>query len=173
MRRNLTELEQRLTELLKKDSRKSMSEIAEELGVSRITAKKTMDSLLESGKIKAFTVRLDMDDTDLAIVHLANHESVPEDMILEDFQMIDGTHIMVIYYEDLVKLNNVRILDVRIARRRVVNEGTGRVEHLHCDLCNSEIKITPIRVQVNKKVFYACCPTCERELKKRYQSLSA
>ena len=50
MKRNLSELEQRLVTILREDSRKTISEIALELDVSRTTARKTLDSL-KFGKI--------------------------------------------------------------------------------------------------------------------------
>lgn len=167
MKRNFSELEQRLIYILKRDSRKNLSDIAEELGVSRVTARKTMDSLLESGRISSFTIRLDSDETDLAIIHLENTEELPADLIAEDYQLIDGTHLVVLYYEDLMKVKGARVLDVKIARRKTTNENYDRAVHLHCDLCESEITGTPIRVSVNRKVFYACCPTCEKGLVRR------
>lgn len=167
MKRNLTEMEQRLTAILKKDSRKSISDIADELGTSRVTARKVLDSLMESGKIKAFTVRLDVDETDMAVVRVADREKVPDDLVIEEFQLLDGTSLLVVYYEDLMKLDEVRIMDVRIARKRIVNDDYGRMEDLHCDLCGSEIRGSPVRVTVNRRVYYACCPTCEKGLRRK------
>lgn len=167
MKRNLSETEQRLIAVLKHDSRKSISEIASEMGISRVTAKKTLDYLVESGRIKSFTIRLDMDETDMALVHVADIDSVPQDLILENYELIDGTHLIVVYYEDLTKLKQVRVLDVKIAVRRDTNDNFGRLEHLHCDLCENEIHGTPIRVSINRKTYYACCPMCEKGLKKR------
>ena len=46
MRRNLSELEQRLILLLRRNSRMSIVDIASELGTSRLTAKKAMDSII-------------------------------------------------------------------------------------------------------------------------------
>ncbi len=173
MKRNLSETEQRLLAVLKMDSRKNISEIASILGISRVTAKKTLDSLLESGVIKAFTITLDDEEKDIVLVHVENLVEVPEELVLEDYFLIDGTHLLTLYYENLPKLRNAKILDVRIAVKRVSGNNLGRVEHIHCDLCNKEISGSPITVTINRKVYYACCPTCEKSLKKRITAASA
>lgn len=167
MNRNLSELEQRLLTILKEDSRKSISELAVELDVSRATARKAMDSLLVSGRIKSFTIQLNDDEKDLVILHTEDIGSVPKRFILEDFELLDGTHMLVIHYENLVKLDNLRILDVKIARRRNVGENPGRTSHLHCDLCGNEILNEPIMLKSRGKAYYACCPGCESTLKRR------
>ncbi len=173
MKRNLSETEQRLLALLKVDSRKNISEIASTLGISRVTAKKTLDGLIENAVIKSFTITLDDEENDMVLVHVEHIREVPEDLVLEDYHLIDGTHLLVLYYENLPKLKDAKILDVRIAVKRVSKNGPGRVEHIHCDLCGKEILSQPISVTVNRKVYYACCPTCEKGLKRRLASASA
>lgn len=167
MNRNLSELEQRLITILKDDSRKSISEIAQELEVSRTTARKTMDSLLESGRIKSFTIQLDDDEKDLVLVHLEDSGPVPRRYVLEDFELIGGTHVIVMHYENLVKLEDLKIMEVRIARRRYSGESQGRISHIHCDLCGNEILRDPITLRVKGKTYYACCPNCEKTLGRR------
>ncbi len=167
MRRNLSETEQRMITLLKADSRKSISEIATSLGISRVTAKKTLDGLVDDGVIQNFTITLDNEESNLVIVHLEDREGVPDGLVLEEYSLIDGTYIVVLYYEDLPRLTNVQILSVRIATKRVSNNPMGRVELVHCDLCGKEIESHPITVSLNRKTYYACCPTCEKGLKRR------
>jgi DNA-binding Lrp family transcriptional regulator len=172
MKRNITEIEQRLILILKKDSRKSILDIAEELGVSRITAKKAFDSLIRIGKIKNFTVTLDEDERDLAIIHVRDLGNLPKDLVIEYFRLIDNTYIVVVYYENLVKLEGLSIIDVKIATVRSINENSGRVEHLHCDYCGEGMSGIPIRVELQGKTYYACCPNCERDLRKRREALA-
>ncbi len=167
MRRNLSETEQRMITLLKADSRKNISELASSLGISRVTARKTLDSLVDDGVIKNFTITLDNEEENLIIVHLEDRSEVPDDLVLEDYDLIDGTHLVVMYYENLPKLRNVKVLNVRIATHRFSNNPMGRVELVHCDLCGKEIDSQPITVSLNRKLYYACCPTCEKGLRKR------
>lgn len=167
MNRNLSELEQRLVTILKEDSRKSISDISLELDVSRTTARKAMDSLLQSGKIKSFTILLNDDEKDLALIHVENSALVPKRYVLEDFELLDGTRMLVIHYENLVKLPDVRIMDVKIARRMTVGDNPGRAAHFHCDLCGNDIGNDPIAVKSRGRTYYACCPGCENTLKRR------
>lgn len=159
--------------LLKADSRKNISEIAASLGISRVTARKVLDALVDDGVIKNFTITIDNEESNLVIVHLEDRSEVPDELVLEDYDLIDGTHLVVLYYENLPKLRNVKILNVRIATRRVSNNPMGRVELVHCDLCGKEIDSLPITVPINRKLYYACCPTCEKGLRKRGALASA
>ena len=61
-----TEIDQRLIFILKSNSRMSLSDIARELGISRITAKRRIDELVDSGVISGFTLKLSIEDENLA-----------------------------------------------------------------------------------------------------------
>ncbi len=173
MRKNLSEIEQRLLVILKRDSRKSLSDAAKELGTSRITVKKALDNLVNEGKIRNFTVTVDDDLRDMAIVHVKDIEGVLKDHLVEYFKIIDGTFVLVMYYEDLVKLKNVQILDVKIASMRALGEDPGRLEKIHCDYCGNEIVNNPIIVEIGGKTYYACCPNCERDLRKKREIIDS
>ena len=172
MKRNVTEIERRLIHILKKNSRKSVIDIAKELGVSRITARKVFDSVIQAGKIKKFTIVLNEDEKDLAIVHTKGIENLPNDLVIESFRLIDSTYIVVMYYENLTKIEGIPIISVKIATSRTVSESTGRAEHFHCDYCGKEMGGIPIEVESQGKTYYACCPNCERDLRKRKGDLA-
>lgn len=172
MKRNVTEIEQRLLVMLKKNSRKSMLDAASELGVSRITAKKAFDSLVADGRIRSFTVTINEDMKDLVLVHARTLEGFPAEQLVESFRLIDGTYIAVMYYENLPKIRDLPILGVQIATDRTINENIGRVENVHCDYCQNELSGTQIVFEMHGKTYYACCPNCERDLKKRREFAS-
>ena len=167
MRRNLSELEQRLILLLKRNSRMSIVEIAIELGTSRLTAKKAMDSIISSGRIKKFTISLSDEEKDMVLVYTDNLDNIPRNIILERFSLIDGSYMVILYYEDLIKIKKASIKRVEIATSRESYENMNRAENLHCDYCRKEIKDNPISVEIRGKTYYVCCPNCERDLKKR------
>ena len=167
MRRNLSELEQRLILLLKRNSRMSIVEIASELGTSRLTAKKALDSIISSGRIKKFTISLADEEKDMVLVYTDNLENIPGNIILERFSLIDGSYMVILYYEDLIKIKKANIKRVEIATSRELYENMNRAENLHCDYCRKEIKDNPISVEIKGKTNYVCCPNCERDLKKR------
>ena len=167
MRRNLSELEQRLILLLKRNSRMSIVDIASELGTSRLTAKKAMDSIISSGRIKKFTISIADAEKDMVLVYTDNLDNIPRNIILERFSLIDGSYMVILYYEDLIKIKKANIKRVEIATSRELYENMNRAENLHCDYCRKEIKDNPISVEIRGKTYYVCCPNCERDLKKR------
>ena len=97
MRRNFTDLEQRLIVLLKKNSRITITEISRELSVSRITAKKALDSLTKNGRIKHFTVTLEDEDREMVLVRTDNASIIPSEYVIERFRLIDGSFIGVLF----------------------------------------------------------------------------
>ena len=167
MRRNLSELEQRLILLLKRNSRMSIVDMASELGISRLTAKKALDSIISSGRIKKFTISIADEEKDMVLVYTDNLENIPRNIILERFSLIDGSYMVILYYEDLIKLKKANIKRVEIATSRELYENMNRAENIHCDYCRKEIKDNPISVEIKGKTNYVCCPNCERDLKKR------
>jgi DNA-binding Lrp family transcriptional regulator len=118
MRRNLSELEQRLILLLKRNSRMSIVDIASELGTSRLTAKKAMDSIISSGRIKKFTISIADEEKDMVLVYTDNLDNIPRNIILERFSLIDGSYMVILYYEDLIKIKKANIKRVEIATSR-------------------------------------------------------
>ena len=172
MKKTDNEIKQRLTSILRKDSRKSITEISGELGVSRITAKKALDELIESGRIKNFTISVDEDERDLAIVHVRALDGIDVNLVNETFSLLDGSFLVIMYYENLLKAVNVPVLDVSIAKSRRINLGVGRVRHIHCDYCGAEIVAEPIRLEIMGRTYYACCPNCEKDLKKRHTQIN-
>lgn len=84
--------------LLKADSRKNISEIAHSLGISRVTVRKILDGLVDDGVIQNFTITLGNEECNLVIVHLENRGEVPDELVLEDYDLIDGPHLVVMYY---------------------------------------------------------------------------
>ena len=153
--------------MLKRNSRMSIVEIASELGTSRLTAKKALDSIISSGRIKKFTISLADEEKDMVLVYTDNLENIPGNIILERFSLIDGSYMVILYYEDLIKIKKANIKRVEIATSRELYENMNRAENLHCDYCRKEIKDNPISVEIRGKTYYVCCPNCERDLKKR------
>lgn len=173
MRRNLSELEQRLILLLKRNSRMSIVNIAKELGVSRLTAKRVLDSIKSSGRIRRFTISLAEEEKDIVLVYTEDLKEIPENIILERFCLIDNSYLLVLYYEDLPKIKGAQIKRVEIATSREVNDSITRMEGIHCDYCGKDIRDSPIIVEIKGRTYYACCPNCERDLKKRGELITA
>ncbi len=167
MKRNISEIEQRIILLLKGNSRMTIVDIAKELGISRITAKKTLNSLVSSGIIKNFTISIAGENEDMVLAYTDSMDNIPEDVIIERFSLIDGSYILLLYYEDLPKIKKAKIKRIEVVTSREVNENMVRIENIHCDYCRKEITDHPIELKIRGKTYYVCCPNCERDLKKR------
>ncbi len=167
MKRSMIEVQERLLEILKRNSRIPIQDAAFEMGTSRITAKKALDYLVESGRIVDFTVTLREDLENIALIHVENYQVKEDDPVLEYFSLIDGSFILVVYYEDLLKLESLQIKDVKIARERFRGKNPLRVKEIHCDYCGSKIINTPQILTYKNRTYYMCCPTCKAAMEKR------
>ena len=166
-----TEIDQRLISILKSNSRMPLSDIAKEVGISRVTAKHRIDELVDSGVISGFTLKLSIEDENLAIVHFEKGVKLPSDMLLEDYELMDGSHMSVMHYEDIPKIGDMEINDLKIVKKRNFFDANIRLSHVHCDYCGKLITDTPIRVKLNNHTYYACCTNCEGSLRKRVSRL--
>src|SRR5579875_3804691 len=140
MQRDIAEVEQRMLNILKRNSRATITEISKSLGISRVTAKKVLNSLVQNGRIRKFTILLDEEEKELAMVQVDQIENIPASLILERFHLIDNSYIIVLYYEDLLKLQDVAIKRIEVARERTAFEGISRLSNIHCDYCGNMIR---------------------------------
>ena len=127
----------------------SLSDIARELGISRITAKRRIDELVDSGVISGFTLKLSIEDENLAMVHFGKDVKLPFDLLLEDYELMDGSHMSVLHYEDIPKIGDIEIRDLKIVKRRKFFDTNIRLSHVHRDYRGKLITGSPIRVKLN------------------------
>ncbi len=167
MNKDAREIEQRMINILRKNSRASILELAGELNISRITASKTLANLVNSGKITHFTIFTEEDQNDLVILHVKSLLNMNEDLMIEHFELIDGSFLAVIYYESLPMLQGIEVIDIKFATRRQLNNTVGRVINVRCDYCGKLMEKPTVVFELNGRTMYACCPNCERDLKKR------
>ncbi|MEM3676227.1 MAG: TRASH domain-containing protein [Thermoplasmataceae archaeon] len=170
MQKQLPELEQRMINILKRNSRTSLTDLARSLRISRITASKIFESLVSSGRLKRFTVLLEEEERDLAIVQVKGSAPIQNSLILEKFDLIDGSQLLIMYYEDLVKLPEINIERIEVARSRTIFDNLSRSTSIHCDYCNNIVIGKPIPVEQDGELYYACCPNCEKDLKRRFNA---
>ncbi|MHB1708375.1 MAG: TRASH domain-containing protein [Thermoplasmataceae archaeon] len=166
-----TEIDQRLISILKSNSRTPISDIADELGISRVTAKRRIDALVDSGVISGFTLKLSIEEENLAMVHFEKGVELPKDLLLEDYELMDGSHMSVLHYEDIPKIGDLEIRDMKIVKKRSFFDSNIRLSHVHCDYCGKLITDSPIRVKLNNHTYYACCANCEGSIRKRVSRL--
>ena len=155
------ELERRALEILTVDSRISVSQLAERLGVSKATASRVIKSLRAKGV--RFTVDVDQGFPRAFIVSKRPHGD-------EAYRLIDGRYLTVIKARDFNELVQA-IESIKDREEVYIAVGTIRrsmqIPKLTCDYCGGPISGTPIIYRRGRRTYYLCCRTCLRELKKK------
>jgi DNA-binding Lrp family transcriptional regulator len=81
----MDEVDLRLIAILRRDGRRSVSDLAQEIGVARATIRARMDRLIKSGEIAGFTVQLKADLQEQAIraIALVEVEGKSSDQVVQ------------------------------------------------------------------------------------------
>lgn len=165
------EIEQRIILMLRRNSRASIVDMARSLSISRITAKKAFDRVIADGRVRSFTISSREDEENLALVHLKPGSTIPEELLLEKFSLIDGTSLDLIYLEDLGELHDAGIIGVDIVKKRDHGKAPLRTRNLHCDYCHAEIRGIPISVTYDSREYFVCCPNCQKDMNRLLASV--
>ena len=157
-----TDIEIKVLSILRENSRASVSEIAERLGVSRVTVYRALKSLVNKGA--RFTVDIPEDSPRAFVVSREPHMDLGE-----CFKLVDGRYMVIVRARDFNELVGIidRLRDkdevyiaLRPVSRQLVSVG------LVCDYCGGPITV-PITYKRGRRTYYLCCETCLRELKKK------
>lgn len=160
------ELQSRVLDILKRDSRTTISDIASFLATGRTRVREAIDSMIESGKIRRFTVETSDEGEDLIVARIRKIDQIDQTRLIEYFEMIDGTYLIVASYSEIKSLGNVEVLEFSFAKQRRSIGFVSGVRKLTCDYCGQRIDGNPITVERGRKILYACCPNCQMDLTK-------
>ena len=72
-------INQRILELIRENARMSYSDIGKAVGISRVSAKKRMDSMEKAGVIKGYQTVIDEEKTRGGIRYIIDIEALPEE----------------------------------------------------------------------------------------------
>ncbi|WP_054858027.1 TRASH domain-containing protein [Vulcanisaeta sp. JCM 16159] len=157
-----TDIEIRVLNILRENARASVSEIAERLGMSRVTVYRTLKSLINKG-VK-FTVDVPEDSPRAFVITKEPHADLGN-----CYKLVDGRYMVIVRARDFNELVTIidRLRDrdevyiaLRPVSRQLVSVG------LVCDYCGGTITV-PIIYRRGRRTYYLCCETCLRELKKK------
>jgi DNA-binding Lrp family transcriptional regulator len=160
---NLSDIEYKVLQILKENSRISLTEISRILGISRITAGKVIKNLQEKG-VK-FTVSYEEEGL-IAFVISSECEGKED---YECYKLVDGRYIL------LIKSKNLKDLSEKISKVKEKREIYIAVEKVgkkfsfsvKCDYCGKIIKESPIIYKYRRRKHYACCEACLNGIKER------
>ena len=122
-RYTMDDFDKRLITLLRHDSRKSLSELAADLGTSRATVRSRLERLKQSGDIIGFTVILRSDTVDLPVrgimmIEIAGHVSDKVIDTLSGFPEVTEIHTTNGKWDLVVNLGAQNLVDFdRILRQ--------------------------------------------------------
>lgn len=162
-RHNLSFSESKVLRMLMDNSRATNEEIAKETGLSRNTVSRIISNLVSRRIIDKFTVDLNPLERDIFVIAtLYDIKAVPEEHIIEAFEMSDGTYLVILDQESLHE--KFAFEDLRISHRRMRGFSRESEIKLYCDYCKKEINGTPYKIEMKKRIYLTCCPTCKREM---------
>ncbi len=86
----LDSTDEKIIEILKKDSRKPFVDIAEEVGLSESAVRRRVKTLIDNGTIKRFTVELSTPDKTSALTLISVNPSVDTSKVSERLKTLEG-----------------------------------------------------------------------------------
>ncbi len=173
----LDEYDFKLINLLKENSRLSVSELAKLLGLSRQTVKARMERLEKEGVIQKYTIKLspELEDKSIAIVMLETEK--PErfeeyNEIIEIYRIASRKYLLKVAADKLSDLSGIlndeefNVLAIMPVLERIERDGLFSIRmKFRCDYCGKEVVDEPIVYKYHNKVYVFCCKTCLREFK--------
>ncbi|NJE61180.1 TRASH domain-containing protein [Thermococcus sp. 21S7] len=180
----LDELDLKLIYLLMDNSRLSISELAERLGVSRPTVKSRLEKLEREGVIQGYTIKLNPEFMRAHnVVALIVKTDEPEGIkafeeIIEINRFTSRKYLIKIAVESMEELQKViegagfEVIEIMPILESVERTSPPKVKvPFKCDYCGKEIVGEPIVYKYHNRVYFLCCPTCLREFKKTRENI--
>lgn len=174
----IDEIDLKIINILKEDSRVSFSEIARELKLSRQTVKSRISRLEKEDIIEKYTVKLASSVEDAGTsVYLLVHSEEPEKMweieeVVEINKITSKRYLIRVTLKDLSELSEImdrgklEVIEVMPVIERKVRERPFRLKiTFRCDYCGKEMTDEPIVYRYRNKFYVLCCKTCLREFK--------
>ncbi|EHR78738.1 AsnC family transcriptional regulator [Thermococcus litoralis DSM 5473] len=180
----LDEVDLKLIYLLRDNSRLSISELAELLGVSRPTVRSRIERLEREGIIRKYTIQIApelerAENLVLMIIKTENPEKLEEfNEIIEINKFTSKKYVIKVAVENMEQLRQViegagfEVIDIMPVLEMKERERAIKIRvPFKCDYCGREITEEPIVYKYRNKVYFFCCETCFREFKKTRENL--
>lgn len=193
----LDKVDTKILEILQKEGRISLRDLAKRIGISTPTASDKVKRLEALRVIKGYTALIDSEklgeysalllikckpsDIDGIANKLEHFSEVREIFITADSKI----HVKITALNETIvkcflnRLSTIKeILDydctailrtLKDEQSALITEGMGIT--LSCDYCKGSIKGEPVRLKIGDKKYNLCCRICARELKEKYEKL--
>ncbi|QDA32404.1 TRASH domain-containing protein [Thermococcus indicus] len=180
----IDDLDLKLIYLLMDNSRLSISELAERLGVSRPTVKSRLEKLEKEEVIERYTIKLNPEllrahNVVALIVKTEEPEKMEEfEEIIEINRFTSRKYLIKIAIENMEELRKViegagfEVIEIMPILESIERTNPPKVKvPFKCDYCGKEIVGEPIVYKYHNRVYFFCCPTCLREFKKTRENI--
>jgi DNA-binding Lrp family transcriptional regulator len=91
---NLDSTDEKIIQVLRKDSRKSFVEIAGEIGLSESAVRRRVKHLIESGVIKRFTIEMSANDKTSAITLISVNSTADTNVVSAKLMKLNGVEVI-------------------------------------------------------------------------------
>lgn len=195
MSRKLDKTDLRILEILRKDSRTSITEIAGKVGVTRPTVTSRIEKMEEDGVIEGYTVELGDEltrgeTTVYVLFDVENPEEVSAELLQREEvgevywgsgerNLISRARVRDLkHYKDF--LNYLEGFPGRVETTLVLEKSTKKTElgvplseaSLTCDTCGKDILDDPFTYTRHNVTHYFCCESCRKLYKEKMEKVS-
>jgi DNA-binding Lrp family transcriptional regulator len=194
---NLDDVDRKILRELQQDGRASFRDISSRISISTPTVSARVQAMMDVGLIKGYSVMLDSDmlgqvsvvllieskpsDLDKVVERIKHDEIVRQVYILSDSRIL----CMLSFYNqmkyqrflealgqipEIVKMDNSMVLrTAKESPRAALTDEAGLL--IRCYYCGHVITDEGVKIKLDGKYHYLCCPVCEKMYREKYEKL--
>jgi len=197
MSMNLDDVDRKILRELQRDGRASFRDISTRIDVSTPTVSSRVQAMVDVGLIRGYSTLLDADilgqisvvllvearpiDLDKVIEKVKNDEIVRQIYLLSDSRILCllSFYNLVKYQRflenlamvpEIVRIDNSMVMKVpKEDPRAALTDEAGLM--IRCYYCGQMMKDEGVKIKLDGKYHYLCCPVCEKEYREKYERL--
>ena len=194
---NLDDVDRKILRELQKDGRASFRDISAKIDVSTPTVSSRVQAMVDVGLIKGYSTLLDADMLGQISVALILESKpidlekvvarVKDDEIVRQIYMLSDSRILCLlsFYNqikyqrflesmalvpEIVRMDNSMVMRVpKEDPRAALTDEAGLM--IRCYYCGHMMKDEGVKIKLDGKYHYLCCPVCEKEYREKYERL--
>jgi DNA-binding Lrp family transcriptional regulator len=195
----LDDVDIKILEVLQNDARKSLREIAKEVGASTPTVSAKLNTLTQLGVIKGFRTIIDADKLgETTVLLMVKSKPSDVDKVAKKLKKIGSVRELLVLSSSLIEIkatftessevNNLLsslssipeiqeyeyytvLKAIKEEQRALVKDDISLL--IECFYCRKPMHDAPVKLKIDGRDHYLCCNTCKREYKKKYEDLKS
>ena len=197
MNPNLDDVDRKILRELQTDGRASFRDISSRIGVSTPTVSARVQAMTDMGLIKGYSTLLDADMLGQASViltinakpsHLEDiYERLMEDEMVRQIFILSDSRLLCMlsfynqvkykmFIETISKISEILSMDASMVlkapkenQRAALTDEAGLL--IRCYYCGHMIHDEGVKIKMDGKYHYLCCPVCSKLYKEKYEKL--